>query len=54
MVSTMRTLENGKTLKPTIFMGHGNADPKVKWQWGQRSAQAIQEMGWEVEFRTYR
>ena len=36
-----------------IFMGHGDSDPLVKYAWGQKTAQVIQEMGWKVDFRTY-
>ena len=34
---------------------HGNGDPRVKWNWGDRSQKAINEMGYtSVEFKTYR
>ena len=35
-------------------MGHGDADPVVKYQWGQRTAQQLKDWGWNVDFRTYR
>ena len=37
-----------------IFMGHGDRDPTVKYEWGQKTAQALTEMGFKVDFRTYR
>ena len=36
-----------------IFMGHGDADPTVKYAWGQRTAAALKELGYSVDFRTY-
>lgn len=36
-----------------IFMGHGSVDPLVKYDWGVQTAQALKEMGWNVDFRTY-
>jgi predicted esterase len=36
-----------------IFMGHGDADPVVKHQWGQMTADKLKEWGWDVEFKTY-
>ncbi|KAK5111803.1 hypothetical protein LTR62_004723 [Meristemomyces frigidus] len=38
----------------SIFMGHGNADQVVKYQWGQLTAEKLREWGWNVEFKTYR
>ncbi|KAI5221797.1 Phospholipase/carboxylesterase [Aureobasidium subglaciale] len=37
-----------------IFMGHGDADPVVRYQWGQATAQTLQEWGWNVDFKTYK
>ena len=37
-----------------IFMGHGDADPIVKYQWGQMTAEKLKGWGWDVEFKTYR
>ena len=34
---------------------HGNGDPQVKWNWGDRSQKAIKEIGYtSVDFKTYR
>lgn len=37
-----------------IFIGHGDADPLVRVQWGQASADKLKSMGYDVEFKTYR
>ena len=36
-----------------IFMGHGDADMVVKYEWGKRTAEKLKEWGWNVDFRTY-
>jgi predicted esterase len=40
--------------KTPIFMGHGDADPLVKVQWGEATAQKLRDWGYEVDFKTYR
>lgn len=37
-----------------IFMGHGNRDPIVKFEWGQMTAKVLGEFGYKVDFRTYK
>ena len=37
-----------------VLMGHGDADPLVKYEWGRRTADALKEMGFAVDFRTYK
>ncbi|KAI9795309.1 MAG: hypothetical protein M1835_006024 [Candelina submexicana] len=37
-----------------ILMGHGDADPLVKYAWGQKTAEVLQGWGWNVDFKTYR
>ena len=38
-----------------IFMGHGDADEVVKYQWGERTAAFLRkEFGHQVEFKTYK
>lgn len=37
-----------------IFMGHGDADPVVKYPWGQKTAEQLKEWGWSVDFKTYK
>lgn len=36
-----------------IFMGHGDADSIVKFEYGVKSAEAIKELGVDVDFRKY-
>ena len=40
--------------KTPIFMGHGDADPLVKVQWGEATAQKLKDWGYEVDFKTYK
>lgn len=37
-----------------IFLGHGDADPVVRYAWGRMTAERLREWGWKVEFKTYR
>lgn len=37
-----------------IFMGHGDSDQVVKYQWGQKTADKLKEWGWTVDFKTYK
>lgn len=37
-----------------IFMGHGDADPVVKYAWGKKTAEQLTEWGWDVNFKTYK
>lgn len=41
-------------LDTPIFMGHGNVDAVVRYEWGQQTALILKDMGWKVDFRTYR
>lgn len=36
-----------------IFMGHGDADPLVKYEWGVRTAEALKQWGYKVDLKTY-
>ena len=36
-----------------VFMGHGEADPLVRYEWGQKTASVLKEMGRKVEFHSY-
>lgn len=38
---------------PPIFMGHGEADPLVKMEWGRATSEALKQKGFEVEFHSY-
>ena len=35
-------------------MGHGDLDPLVKLEWGQRTAEALKGLGWKVDMRVYK
>jgi len=37
-----------------IFMGHGDADPVVRYAWGQLTAEKLKGWGWDVDFKTYK
>jgi len=37
-----------------IFMAHGDADAVVQYDWGKLSAEKLKELGWNVDFKTYR
>ncbi|MCJ1336722.1 hypothetical protein MMC09_002000 [Bachmanniomyces sp. S44760] len=42
--------KDGKT---TIFMGHGDADPLVRYAWGKQTRDLLKGWGFKVDFRTY-
>ena len=35
-------------------MGHGDVDPLVRHDWGNDTAKVLRELGWTVDFRTYK
>ena len=37
-----------------IFMGHGTADPVVRFDWGEASRRALEAAGYRVDWHTYR
>ena len=38
-----------------FFMGHGDADEVVKYQWGEKTAEFLRkEFGFKVDFQTYK
>ena len=41
-------------METPIFMGHGDSDPLVQYQWGKDTAKVLGELGWKVDFRTYK
>lgn len=47
---------NGINKETPIFMGHGDADPLVKYEWGTKTAEFLRtELGQtKVDFRTYK
>jgi predicted esterase len=36
-----------------VFMGHGEADPLVKFKWGEATAKFLKENGYDVTFKSY-
>lgn len=45
--------EGNANAKTKVFMGHGDADMVVRYEWGSKTADVLKEWGWEVDFRTY-
>lgn len=45
---------NSPNQKTPIFMGHGDADQVVAHKFGKMSAEALSEMGYDVNFNTYK
>ncbi|KAM5455171.1 putative lysophospholipase [Microsporum audouinii] len=39
--------------KTPVFMGHGDVDQVVKFQYGQKTVDILEDMGVEVEFKEY-
>lgn len=46
--------EDNPNKETPIFMGHGDADPLVKYQWGVKTAETLKGWGWTVDFKTYK
>ena len=40
--------------KTPFFMGHGDADPLVRYEWGVKTKEKLGEMGVSVDFKTYK
>lgn len=38
----------------SVWMGHGDSDPLVRYDWGKITAEILRGWGYKVEFRTYR
>ena len=36
-----------------VFMGHGDADPLVRYQWGVQTADELKKLGFKVDLHTY-
>jgi predicted esterase len=36
-----------------VFLGHGESDTLMKYEWGTRTAGILKKNGWEVEFKSY-
>ncbi|KAG8528692.1 uncharacterized protein KY384_006379 [Bacidia gigantensis] len=41
-------------LETPIFMGHGEADPLVQYKWGADTAEVLKQLGWKVDFKSYK
>ena len=37
-----------------VFMGHGEEDPTVKFEWGTMTRDVLKEWGWKIEWRGYK
>jgi len=37
-----------------VFIGHGDSDPMVRYEWGQNTAKFLKERGFKVDFHTYK
>ena len=46
--------KEASSLETSIFMGHGDSDPMVQYQWGKETAKILGDLGWKVDFRTYK
>lgn len=45
--------DGGPNRDTPIFMGHGDADPLVRYEWGVMAAERLRDWGWKVRFETY-
>lgn len=46
--------ESSPNQKTPIFMGHGDSDQVVAHRYGKMSSDALKEMGYNIDFRTYK
>jgi predicted esterase len=47
-------IPSGNPNKDTkIFMGHGEADPLIRYEWGVKTAEKLRELGYTVDFNGY-
>ena len=46
--------EENPNKETPVFMGHGDADPLVKYQWGVKTADVLKGWGWSVDLKTYK
>jgi len=46
--------EAGANKETRIFMGHGDVDQVVRYQFGKLTADTLTEWGYKVDFKTYR
>ncbi|KAL9625034.1 MAG: hypothetical protein Q9160_000763 [Pyrenula sp. 1 TL-2023] len=50
----IKDLATGANKHTPVFMGHGDSDPLVKFEWGRMTAEKLKEMGHQVDFNSYR
>lgn len=46
--------EENPNKETPIFMGHGDSDPLVKYEWGVTTAEVLKGRGWSVDLKTYK
>ena len=46
--------EENPNKETPIFMGHGDSDPLVKYEWGVTTAKILKGWGWNVDLKTYK
>lgn len=50
---SMVTVSGDVNSKTPIFMGHGDVDPVVQYQYGKLTAEVLKGFGFNVDFKTY-
>ncbi|KAL9115640.1 MAG: hypothetical protein Q9227_000008 [Pyrenula ochraceoflavens] len=50
----IKTLVTDASKDAPFFMGHGTADPLVRYEWGTQTAETIKELGRKVDFKSYK
>lgn len=45
--------ESNPNKETPFFMGHGDFDDVVRYEWGSRTAEKLREWGYSVDFKTY-
>lgn len=52
--SKVSAMQTDHARKLPLFWGHGNADPVVRYEWGQQSVNQLKALGFkDIEFKTY-
>lgn len=44
---------NAETCRVPIFLGHGELDVKMRFEWGEQLSGALKQLGMEVHFKLY-
>ncbi|GAA5984407.1 hypothetical protein JCM10908_003335 [Rhodotorula pacifica] len=54
MAGKIESMKTDHATKLLIFHGHGDADPVVEYQWGQKTIDTLKEAGFgDITFKTY-